>query len=177
MDYNRIMSMELVSDITEDIEARCGCIALKGVLHHCIYDNGYHSDMVEMTAPYPGKKRALFDHTVNVVRVEDNYTPEAIALKKIYKQELQIRRRQRYLERNKTQIAKLLPIWFEYDARVGYADAVERMKRRQIVRKARKGEISAKEINQSLEYTRREIDLYRQLITNEHTRIVNREIA
>lgn len=176
MDYNRIMSMELVSDITEYIEARCGCIALKGVLHHYIYDNGYHSDMVEMTAPYSGKKRALFDHTVNVVRVEDNYTPEAIALKKIYKQELQIRRRQRYLERNKTQIAKLLPIWFEYDARVGYADAVERMKRRQIVRKARKGKISAKEINKSLEYTRREIDLYRQLITNEHTCIVNREL-
>ena len=176
MDYNRIMSMELVSDITEDIETKCGCIALKGVLHHYIYDNGYHSDMVEMTAPYPGKKRALFDHTVNVVRVEDNYTPEAIALKKIYKQELQIRRRQRYLERNKTQIARLLPIWFEYDARVGYADAVERMKRRQIVRKARRGEISVKEINKSLEYTRREIDLYRQLITNEHTRIVNREL-
>ena len=176
MDYNRIMSMELVSDITEDIEARCGCIALKGVLHHYIYDNGYHSDMVEMTAPYPGKKRALFDHVLNVVRDNENYTPEAIALKKIYKQELQIRRRQRYLERNKAKIAKLLPMWFEYDARVAHADAVERMKRRQIVRKARKGKISAKEINKSLEYTRREIDLYRQLITNEHTRIVNREL-
>ena len=168
--------MELLSDITEDIEARCGCIALKGVLHHYIYDNGYHSDMVEMTAPYPGKKRALFDHTVNVVRVEDNYTPEAIALKKIYKQELQIRRRQRYLERNKQKIARLLPIWFEYDARLGYADAVERMERRRVVRKARKGEISAKKINRSLEYTRREIDLCRQFITYEHTRIVNREL-
>ena len=176
MDYNRIMSMELVSDITEDIETRCGCIALKGVLHHYIYDNGYHSDMVEMTAPYPGKKRALFDHTVNVVRVEDNYTPEAIALKKIYKQELEIRRRQRYLERNKQKIARLLPIWFEYDARIGFVDAVERMERRRVVRKARKGTISAKEINRSLEYTRREIDLCRQLITHEHTRIVNREL-
>lgn len=177
MDYNRIMSMELVSDITEDIEARCGCIVLKGVLHHYIYDNGYHSDMVEMTAPYSGKKRALFDHTVNVVRVEDNYTPEAIALKKIYKQELQIRRRQRYLERNKEKIAKLLPIWFEYDARVGYADAVERMKRRQIVRKARKGEISAKEINRSLENARREADSHRQFTTHKHTLRVNRELS
>lgn len=176
MDYNRIMSMELVSDITEDIEARCGCIALKGVLHHYIYDNGYESDMVEMTAPYPGKKRALFDHTVNVVMDAENYTPEATALKKIYKQELQIRRRQRHLERNKQKIARLLPIWFEYDARIGFVDAVERMERRRVVRKARKGTISAKEINRSLEYTRREIDLCRQLITHEHTRIVNREL-
>ncbi len=170
------MSMELVSDITEDIEARCGCIVLKGVLHHYIYDNGYESDMVEMTAPYPGKKRALYDHRINVVMDAENYTPEATALKKIYKQELQIRRRQRYLERNKQKIARLLPIWFEYDARIGFVDAVERMERRRVVRKARKGTISAKEINKSLEYTRREIDLCRQSITYEHTRIVNREL-
>lgn len=176
MDYNRIMSMQLVSDRTENIEARYGCIKLKGVLHHYIYNNGYESDMVEMTAPYSGKKRALFDHTINVVRVEDNYTPEAIALKKIYKQELQIRRRQRYLERNKEKIARLLPIWFEHDARIGFVDAVERMERRRVVRKARKGTISAKEIDKSLEYTRREIDLCRQFITYEHTRIVNREL-
>ena len=176
MDYNRIMSMELMSDITEDIEARCGCIVLKGVLHHYIYDNGYHSDMVEMTAPYSGKKRALYDHRINVVMDAENYTPEVTALKKIYKQELQIRRRQRYLERNKQKIARLLPILFEYDARVGYADAVERMERRRVVRKARKSVISAKEINMSLEYTRREIDLCRQLITHEHTCRVNREL-
>ncbi len=169
--------MEIVSDRKEDIQAKCGCITLKGVLHHYIYDNGYHSDMVEMIAPYPGKKRALFDHTVNVVRVEDNYTPEATTLKKIYKQELQICRRQHYLERNKEKIAKLLPIWFEYDARVGYADAVERMKRRQIVRKARKGEISVKEINRSLENARRITELYRRSTTHEHTRIVNRELS
>lgn len=176
MDYNRIMSMELMSDITEDIEARCGCIVLKGVLHHYIYDNGYHSDMVEMTAPYPGKKRALYDHRINVVMDAENYTPEAMALKKIYKQELQICRRQHYLERNKEKIAKLLPIWFEYDARVGYADAVERMKRRQIVRKARKGEISAKEINRSLENARRITELYRRSTTHKHTLRVNREL-
>lgn len=176
MDYNRIMSMELMSDITEDIEVRCGCIVLKGVLHHYIYDNGYHSDMVEMTAPYPGKKRALYDHRINVVMDAENYTPEATALKKIYKQELQIRRRQRYLERNKEKIAKLLPIWFEYDARVGYADAVERMERRRVVRKARKGTISAKEINRSLENARRITELYRQSTTHEHTLRVNREL-
>lgn len=169
------MSMELMSNITEDIEARCGCIVLKGVLHHYIYDNGYHSDMVEMTAPYSGKKRALYDHRINVVMDAENYTPEATALKKIYKQELQIRRRQRYLERNKQKIARLLPIWFEYDARVGYVDAVERMERRRVVRKARKGVISAKEINKSLEYTRKEIDLCRQLITHEYTCRVNCE--
>ena len=176
MDYNRIMSMELVSDITEDIEARCGCIVLKGVLHHYIYDNGYESDMVEMTAPYPGKKRALFDHAVNVVRDEENYTPEAIALKKIYKQELEIRRRQRHLERNKEKIAELLPMWFEYDAMVGYADAVERAERRRVTREARNGGISAKEINKSLEYTRRVTELYRRFTTHEHTCRVNREL-
>ena len=177
MDYNRIMSMEMVSDRKEDIQAKCGCITLKGVLHHYIYDNGYESDIVEMIAPYPGKKRALYDHRVNVVMDAENYTPEATALKKIYKQELQIRRRQHYLERNKEKIAKLLPIWFEYDARVGYADAVERMKRRQIVRKARKGEISVKEINKSLENARREADSHRQFTTHEHTRRVNRELS
>ena len=176
MDYNRIMSMQLVSDRKEDIQAKCGCITLKGVLHHYIYDNGYESDMVEMIAPYPGKKRALYDHRVNVVMDAENYTPEATALKKIYKQELQTRRRQHYLERNKEKIAKLLPIWFEYDARIGYADAVERMKRRQIVRKARKGEISAKEINRSLENARKITELYRRSTTHEHTCRVNREL-
>lgn len=176
MDYNRIMSMELVSDTTEDIEARCGCIALKGVLHHYIYDDAYESDMVEMTAPYPGKKRALFEHGVNVVRDDENFTPEAIALKKIYKQELEIRRRQRYLERNKKKIAELLPIWFKYDARIGFVDAVERMERRRVVRKARKGTISAKEINRSLENVRRITELYRRSTTHEHTCRVNREL-
>lgn len=176
MDYNRIMSMQLVSDRKEDIQAKCGCITLKGVLHHYIYDNGYESDIVEMIAPYPGKKRALYDHRINVVMDAENYTPEATALKKIYEQELQIRRRQHYLERNKEKIAKLLPIWFEYDAWVGYADAVERMKRRQIVRKARKGEISAKEINKSLENVRRITELYRRSTIHEHTLKVNREL-
>ena len=176
MDYNRIMSMQMVSDRKEDIEASYGCIKLKGVLHHYIYDNGYESDMVEMTAPYPGKKRALFDHMVNVVREDVNYTPEAIALKKIYKQELEIRRRQRYLERNIEKIAELLPMWFEYDARVGYLDAVERMERRRVVRKARKGEISVKEINKSLENARRITELYRRSTTHEHTCRVNREL-
>ena len=176
MDYNRIMSMQLVSDRTENIEARYGCIKLKGVLHHYIYDNGYESDMVEMTVPYPGKKRALFDHILNVVREEENYTPEAIALKKIYKQEIEIRRRQRYLESNKEKIARLLPIWFKYDARIGFADAVERMERRRVVRKARKGTISAKEINRSLENVRRITELYRRSTTHEHTCRVNREL-
>jgi hypothetical protein len=176
MDYNRIMSMQLVSDRTENIEARYGCIKLKGVLHHYIYDNGYESDMVEMTAPYPGKKRALYDHRVNVVMDAENYTPEATALKKIYKQELEIRRRQRYLERNKEKIARLLPIWFEYDARIGFVDAVERMERRRVVRKARKGTISAKEINRSLENVRRITELYRRSTTHEHTCRVNREL-
>lgn len=176
MDYNRIMSMQLVSDRTENIEAKIGCIKLKGVLHHYIYDNGYESDIVEMTAPYSGKKRALYDHRINVVMDAENYTPEATALKKIYKQELQIRRRQRYLERNKQKIARLLPIWFEYDARVGYVDAVERMERRRVVRKTRKGVISAKEINRSLENVRRITELHRRSTTHEHTCRVNREL-
>lgn len=176
MDYNRIMSMQLVSDRTENIEAMYGCIKLKGMLHHYIYDNGYESDMVEMTAPYPGKKRALYDHRINVVMDTENYTSEATALKKIYKQELQIRRRQHYLERNKEKIARLLPIWFEYDARIGFADAVERMERRIVVRKARKGMISAKEINRSLGNVRRITELYRRSTTREHTCRVNREL-
>lgn len=176
MDYSSIMSMRLVSDITENIEAKCGCITLKGVLHHYIYDNGYESDMVEMTAPYPGKKRALYDHRVNVVMDTENYTLKAVALKKIYKQELQIRRQQRYLECNKETIARLLPIWFEYDARIGFVDAVERMERRRVVRKARKGTISAMEINRSLENVRRITKLYRRSTTNEHTCRVNREL-
>jgi hypothetical protein len=167
----------LVSDSKENIEARYGCIKLKGVLHHYIYDNGYESDMVEMIAPYPGKKRALYDHRVNVVMDAENYTPEAIALKKIYKQEFQIRRQQRYLECNKEKIARLLPIWFEYDARVGCADADERMERRRVVRKARKGEISAKEINRSLENVSRITDSHRRSTTHEHTRRVNRELS
>ena len=177
MDYNRIMSMQLVSDRTENIEARYGCIKLKGVLHHYIYDNGYESDIVEMTAPYIGKKIALYDHRVNVVIDAENYTLEATALKKIYMQELEIRRRQRYLERNKEKISELLPMWFEYDARVAYADAVERKERRQVVRKARKGEISAKEINSSLENVRRITELYRQSTTHEHTLKVNQELS
>lgn len=177
MDYNRIMSMQLVSDRTENIEARYGCIKLKGVLHHYIYDNGYESDIVEMTAPYIGKKRALYDHRVNVVIDAENYTPEATALKKIYMQELKIRRRQRYLERNKAKIAQLLPLWFEYDARVAYADAVERKERRQVVRKARKGEISAKEINSSLENVRRTTELYRRSTTHDHALKVNHELG
>lgn len=177
MDYNRIMSMQVVSDIKEDIQAKCGCIMLKGVLHHYIYDNGYTSNIVEMTAPYPGKKRALYDRRVNVIMDAVNYAPEAIALKKIYKQELQICRRQRYHERNKAKIEKLLPIWFEYDARVGYVDAVERMERRRVVRKARKGEISAKKINKSLENARRGADSNRQFTTHKHTLRVNRELS
>ena len=92
-------------------------------------------------------------------------------------QELKIRRRQRYLERNKAKIAKLLPLWFEYDARVAYADAVERMERRRVVRKARKGEISAKEINKSLENVRRITELYRRSTTHDHTLKVNRELG
>ena len=176
MDYNRIMSMQLISDRTEDIEARCGCITLKGVLHHYIYDNGYESDMVEMTVPYPGKKRALFDRIVNVVREDVNYTPEAIALKKIYKQELEIRRRQRYLERNKEKIAELLPIWFEYDALIGYFDATERIGIRAITRLARRGDISAKEANKELSLIRNHLHKDREREKYDFTKDMNRSL-
>ena len=50
------------------------------------------------------------------------------------------------------------------------------MERRRVVRKARKGTISAKEINKSLENARREADSHRQFTTHEHTRRVNREL-
>lgn len=173
MDYNRIMSMELVSDRTENIEARYGCIKLKGVLHHYIYDNGYESHMVEMTAPYPGKKRALFDHGVNVVMDAENYTPEATALKKIYKQELQIRRQQRYLERNKEKIAKLLPMWFEYDALMGYLDATERIGIRFKTRQARQGNIPTKEVNKELSLIRNHLHKNRERVKYDFTKDMN----
>jgi hypothetical protein len=170
------MSMQLVSDRTENIEAKIGCIKLKGVLHHYIYDNGYESDMVEMTVPYPGKKRALFDRKVNVVREDVNYTPEAIALKKIYKQELEIRRRQRYLERNKEKIAELLPIWFEYDALIGYFDATERIGIRAITRLARRGDISAKEANKELSLIRNHLHKDREREKYDFTKDMNRSL-
>ena len=176
MDFNRIMSMELVSDRAVDIEARCGCIKLKGVLHHYIYDNGYESDMVEMTAPYPGKMRALFDHEVNVVREDENYTPEATALKKIYKQELEILRRQRYLERHKEKITELLPMWFEYDALMGYFDATERIGIRFKTRQARRGDISAKEVNKELSFIRNHLHKIREREKYDFTKDVNRAL-
>lgn len=176
MDYNRILSMELVSDRTENIEVRYGCIKLKGVLHHYIYDNGFEIDMVEMTAPYPGKKRALFDHIVNVVREDVNYTPEVLALKKIYKQELEIRRRQRYLERNKEKIAELLPMWFEYDALIGYFDATERIGIRAITRQARRGDISVKEANKELSLIRNHLHKDREREKYDFTKDMNRSL-
>ena len=176
MDYNRIISMQLVSDRTEYIEAKIGCIKLKGVLHHYIYDNGYESDIVEMTSPYPGKKRALFDHEVNVVRDDENYTPRAIALKKVYKQELEIRRRQRYLERNKKKIAELLPIWFKYDALMGYFDAIERLECRKLTRQARRGEILQKEINKDLSAIRKRLDNDREDAKHVYTKDANRAL-
>ena len=111
MDFNRIMKQKLVSESCEEIQTKCGCITLKGVVHHYKYSNGWSNDIVVMTAPYPGQKRGVNDREANMfVMGSENDTPEAIALKKIYKQELAIRRQQRYLERHKEKIAELLPL-------------------------------------------------------------------
>lgn len=176
MDFNRIMSMHMVSDSRENIQTRIGCITLKGVLHHYVYDNGYTSDIVEMTAPYSGKKRALYDHRVTTVIDDKSCTLEAIALKKIYKQEMMIRRRERYLKRSKAKIAELLPIWFEYDARMGYADATERTECRRITRQARRDEALTARINAKLSLVRKRLDNERNSLTRNFSGEVNRAL-
>lgn len=176
MDWSKKKRAKLVSESCEEIQTKYGCITLKGVLHHYIYSNGYESEMVEMTAPYPGKKRALFDHIVNVVIEDVSYTPEALALKKIYKQELEIRRRQRYLVGNKEKIAELLPMWFEYDALIGYFDATERIGIRAITRLARRGDISAKEANKELSLIRNHLHKDREREKYDFTKDMNRSL-
>lgn len=178
MDFNGIMKEKLVSESCEEVQTRCGCITLKGVLHHYTYNNGYSNDVVEMTSPYPGKKRGLFNIHEACLIISDieSDTSATIALKKIYKQELKIRRYQRYLERNKAKIAELLPIWFEYDALMGYFDATERTERRKITRQARRGMLTAKEVNNELSAVRKRLNRYREGANHDFTKEQNRAL-
>lgn len=176
MDYNRIMSMQMISDKQEHIQTKCGCITLKGVLHHYVYDNGYTSDIVEMTAPCSGKKRALYGHSVGLHMDDKNCTPEAITLKKIYNQEMMIRHRQHHLERNKIKIAELLPIWFTYDALISNLNATERTECRKIIRQARRGEIQTKEVNDNLSIVRKRLTEKRTSATHKFREDMNRKL-
>ena len=176
MEYNRIMSMQMISDKQENIQTKCCGITLKGVLHHYVYDNGYTSDIVEMTAPYSGKKRALYGHSVGLHMDDKSCTPEAIALKKIYNQEMMIRRRQHHLERNKIKIAELLPIWFTYDALISNLNATERTECRKIIRQARRGEIQTKEVNDNLSIVRKQLNEKRASATHKFRENMNHKL-
>ena len=144
MDWSKKERAELISESCEEIQTKCGCITLKGVVRSCLYDHGFSCDEVEMTAPFAGIKRPLFAPEDYIL---DNGEPfGAKALRKIYRNVLKERSRERYLQRNKAKIAKLLPIWFSYDAVMGILNAIERTERRFHTRQVRRGEISAKEL-------------------------------
>lgn len=176
MDWSKKKRAELVSESCEKIQTKCGCITLKGVVHHYIYDNGQTSDIVEMTAPYVGKKRGLYNHMFDIVMSREDLAPDILALKKIYKQELKIRRRQRCFERNKAKIAKLLPIWFSYDAVMGILNAIERTERRFHTRQVRRGEISANELNDKLTLIRKRLDNDRACLKHNFVKDINRSL-
>ena len=69
---------------------------------------------------------------------------------------------------NKAKIAELLPIWFGNDAQIGFFDASERKARRDYVRQAKRGEISANDINKHLAPVRTMMELNRKVIMREH---------
>ena len=60
MDWSKKKRAELVSESCEEIQTKCGCITLKGVVRSSLYNDGFSCYNVEMTAPFPGIKRPLF---------------------------------------------------------------------------------------------------------------------
>ena len=166
MDWSKKKRAELVSESCEEIQTKCGCITLKGVVHSRIYDHGFSCDEVEMTAPFTGIKRALFIPEGYIL--DDGEPFGAKALRKIYRNVLNERSRERYLQRNKTKIAELLPIWFANDAQIGFFDASERKARRDYVRQAQRGEISANDINKHLAPIRTMMELNRETTMRQH---------
>ena len=166
MDWSKKKRAELVSESCEDIQTKCGCITLKGVVRSRLYDHGFSCDEVEMTAPFPGIKRPLF--------VPEGYILDGVeafgakALQKIYRDVLKERSRERYLQRNKAKIAELLPIWFANDAQIGLFDASERTARRDYTRQAQRGEISANDINKHLAPIRTMMELNRKTTMRQH---------
>ena len=166
MDWSKKKLPKLVSESCEEIQTKYGCITLKGVVRHHIYDHGCNCDEVEMIAPFAGIKRALHFPEDYIV---DNQNPcGAKALRKIYQNVLKERSRKRYLQRNKAKIAELLPIWFGNDAQIGFFDASERKARRDYVRQAKRGEITANDINKHLAPVRTMMELNRKAIMREH---------
>ena len=166
MDWSKKKRPKLVSESCEEIQTKYGCITLKGVVRHHIYDYGFNCDEVEMIAPFAGIKRALHFPEDYIV---DNQNPfGAKALRKIYQNVLKERSRKRYLQRNKAKIAELLPIWFGNDAQIGFIDASERKARRDYVRQAQRGEISANDINKHLAPVRTMMKLNRKAIMRKH---------
>ena len=166
MDWSKKKRAELVSESCEDIQTKCGCITLKGVVHSRIYDHGFSCDEVEMTAPFAGIKRALFIPEDYIL--DDGEPFGAKALRKIYRNVLNERSRERYLQRNKAKIAEVLPIWFANDAQIGFFDASERKARRDYVRQAQRGEISANDINKHLAPIRTMMELNRKTTMRQH---------
>ena len=174
MDWSKKKRAVLVSESCEEIQTKCGCITLKGVVRSCLYDHGFSCDEVEMTAPFAGIKRPLFAPEDYIL---DNGEPfGAKALRKIYRNVLKERSRERYLQRNKAKIAKLLPIWFSYDAVMGILNAIERTERRFHTRQVRRGEISAKELNDKLTLIRKRLDNDRACLKHNFVKDINKAL-
>jgi hypothetical protein len=125
-----------------------------------------------MTAPFAGIKRVL--HLPEDYILDDGEPFGAKALRKIYRNVLNERSRERYLQRNKTKIAELLPIWFDHDALMGNFDATERMECRRIGRKARQGVISAKEASDELSAVRKRLNEHREGARHDFAKALNR---
>lgn len=174
MDWSKKKRAELVSESCEEIQTKCGCITLKGVVCCRLYDHGFSCDEVEMTAPFPGIKRPLFAPEDYILDGGEAFG--AKALQKIYRDVLKERSRERYLQRNKAKIAELLPIWFANDALIGYFDATERIGIRAITRQARRGDISVKEANKELSFIRNHLHKDREREKYDFTKDMNRSL-
>ena len=166
MDWSKKKRAKLISESCEEIQTKCGCITLKGVVLSRLYDHGFSCDEVEMTAPFAGIKRALFIPEDYIL--DDGEPFGAKALRKIYRGVLKERRRGQYLQRNKAKIAEVLPIWFANDAQIGFFDASERTARRDYTRQAQRGEISANDINKHLAPVRAMMELNRKATMRQH---------
>lgn len=166
MDWSKKKRAKLVSESCEEIQTKCGCITLKGVVRSCLYDHGFSCDVVEMTAPYAGIKRVLHLPEDYIFDVASSFG--AKALRKIYRNVLKERRCERYLQHNKAKIAEVLPIWFANDAQIGFFDAFERTARRGFARQAQRGEISANDISKHLAPVRAMMELNRKATMRQH---------
>ena len=171
MDWSKKKRAKLISESCEEIQAKCGCITLKGVVRSCLYDHGFSCDEVEMTAPFAGIKRPLFAPEDYILDGGEAFG--AKALRKIYRGVLKERSREQYLQRNKAKIAEVLPIWFANDAQIGFFDASERKARRDYARQAKRGAIAANDINKHLAPVRAMMELNRKATMRQHEQEVD----